>query len=202
MRAAMPKVEITDISDGRRVRGQENRRKIIEAMLGLIGDGAISPSAEEVATRANVGLRTVFRHFDDMDSLYREISELMSAELMPIASAPMPEGGWRERLAELAMRRSQVFERMMPFKIAADVHQHRSEFLRDEHAQLNVIQRTILRDTLTPALRLTGAKLEALDLLMSFDAWRRLRQDQKLSVAQARNTVLLAANALLENEPG
>lgn len=198
----MPKVEVSDMPDGRRVRGQANRRKIIEAMLGLIGEGVISPSAEEVATRANVGLRTVFRHFDDMDSLYREISELMSAELMPIASAPMPEGGWSERLAELAMRRSQVFERMMPFKIAADVHRHRSAFLRDEHAQLNVIQRTILRDTLAPTLRLTGAKLEALDLLMSFDAWRRLRQDQKLSVAQARNTVLLAANALLENDPG
>jgi hypothetical protein len=47
-----------------------------------------------------------------------------------------------------------------------------------------------------------GAMLEALDLLLSFDTWRRLRQDQKLSVVQARNTVLLAANALLEKEAG
>lgn len=193
----MPK---TDVPDGRRVRGHENRRKIIEAMLGLIGEGAISPSAEEVAGRANVGLRTVFRHFDDMDSLYREISEAMNAELMPIASAPIPEGDWRERLAELATRRSHVFEKMMPFKIAADVHRHRSAFLLGEHAQLNVIQRSILRDVFAPVLRLKGATLEALDLLLSFDTWRRLRQDQNLSVVQTRNTVLFAANALLERE--
>jgi hypothetical protein len=98
------------------------------------------------------------------------------------------------------MRRSQVFERMMPFKIAADVHRHRSEFLLNEHAQLNTLQRTILRDALSPVLRLRGTTLEVLDLLLSFDSWRRLRQDQKLSVSQARNTVLAAANALLEAE--
>lgn len=196
----MSKAELPESTDGRRVRGRENRRKIIEAMLHLISGGMISPSAEEVAARANVGLRTVFRHFDDMDSLYRELSELMNAELMPIASAPMPDGDWRERLAELAMRRSLVFERMMPFKIAADVHRHRSEFLLNEHAQLNTLQRTILRDALAPVLRLRGTTLEVLDLLLSFDSWRRLRLDQKLSVSQARNTVLTAANALLEAE--
>lgn len=192
----------TEVPDGRRVRGHENRRKIIEAMLAIISEGTITPSAEEVATRANVGLRTVFRHFDDMDSLYRELSEVMNGELMPIAAAPMPEGGWRKKLAELALRRSRVFERMMPFKIAADVHRHRSKFLLDEHAQLNVIQRKILCDALAPAIHLEGATLEAMDLLMSFDVWRRLRQDQKLSVTEARDTVLLAAHQLLESKYG
>lgn len=192
----------TEVPDGRRVRGHENRRKIIEAMLAIISEGTLSPSAEEVATRASVGLRTVFRHFDDMDSLYRELSEVMAGELMPIAAAPMPEGGWREKLAELAMRRSRVFERMMPFKVAADVHRHRSKYLLDEHAQLNVIQRTILCDALSPVLNLEGPTLEALDLLLSFDVWRRLRQDQKLSVAEARNTVLHTANLLLESKYG
>ena len=197
----MSKVEVSgEMPDGRRARGHENRRKIIEAMLGLIGGGAISPSAEEVAARAGVGLRTVFRHFDDMDSLYREISELMTAELMPIATAPLPPGGWRARLAELVERRSRVFEKMMPFKIAADVHRHRSVFLRDEHAQLSAMQRATLREALPPKLRLGGAAFEALDLLMSFDSWRRLRQDQKLPVAQAKKTLLLAVYALLENE--
>ncbi len=192
----------TEVPDGRRVRGHENRRKIIEAMLAIINEGTISPSAEEVATRANVGLRTVFRHFDDMDSLYRELSEVMTGELMPIAAAPMPEGGWREKIAELATRRSQVFEKMMPFKIAADVHRHRSKYLLDEHAQLNVIQRTILCDALAPVVRLEGVTLEALDLLMSFDVWRRLRKDQKLSVTEARDTVLHAAHLLLESKYG
>jgi AcrR family transcriptional regulator len=193
----MPKA---DEPDGRRVRGHENRRKIIEAMLGLIGEGAISPSAEDVAARAAVGLRTVFRHFDDMDSLYRELSELMGAELMPIATAPLPDGDWRERLTEIVERRARVFERMMPFKAAADVHRHRSAFLRNEHAQLAEMQRTMLRQALPMNLRSGGTTFEALDLLTCFDSWRRLRQDQNLSVAQAKKTILAAATALLEGE--
>ncbi len=188
--------------DGRRARGHENRRKIVEAMLHLIGEGSISPSAEEVAAQAQVGLRTVFRHFDDMDSLYREISELMAAELMPIAAAPLPEGGWRERLTELVDRRARVFEEMMPFKIAADVHRHRSPFLRDEQEQLNMMQRQTVRAALPPELRKSGLVLEALDLLFSFDSWRRMRQDQRLSVPQAKKLVLFMISALLESGEG
>lgn len=190
----------TRTADGRRARGAENRRKIVNAMLTLIGEGAISPSAEEVASRAEVGLRTVFRHFDDMESLYREISASMSAELMPIASAPLPDGSWRDRFAELVERRARVFEKMMPFKIAADVHRHRSAFLRDEHVQLAHMQRETLRAALGPRLCRNKLRFEALEVLMSFDAWRHMRLDQNLAVAQAKNLLVLTAQALLRDE--
>ena len=61
-------------SDGRRRRGQNNRARIVTAMLEIIRTGDMSPSADQVAARADVGLRTVFRHFKDMDSLYSEMS--------------------------------------------------------------------------------------------------------------------------------
>lgn len=187
-------------ADGRRARGQENRRRIVEAMLALIGSGTISPRAEDVAARAEVGLRTVFRHFDDMDSLYREISASMSAELFPIATAPLPEGDWRVRLGELIERRARVFEKMMPFKIAADVHRHRSEYLQVEHDELGRFQRDTVRAAIGPRLCRNVIKLETLDLLMSFDAWRRMRLDQKLSVAQCKKLLTSASAALFENE--
>ncbi len=187
-------------ADGRRARGHENRRRIVEAMLALIGSGTISPRAEEVAARAEVGLRTVFRHFDDMDSLYREISASMAAELLPIATAPLPEGDWRVRLGELIERRARGFEKMMPFKIAADVHRHRSDFLQAEHDELARFQRDALCAALGPRLCRNVIRLETIDLLMSFDAWRRMRLDQKLSVAQCKKLLMTAISALLENE--
>ena len=55
--------------DGRRRRGQDNRARIVAAMLEIIHGGELSPGAEQVAQRADVALRTVFRHFSDMDSL-------------------------------------------------------------------------------------------------------------------------------------
>lgn len=190
--------EIEEKKDGRVMRGQENRRRIVEAMLRLVRKGNISPSAEDVSDEADVGLRTVFRHFDDMDSLYREISEVMLSEIAPIAGAPLPEGDWPVRLSAMVDRRSVVFEKIMPFMVAADVHKHRSAFLREDHATLSRVQRAMLRDALPPALREEGMRLEAIDLLMSFESWRRLRQDQGLSIAQAKKTVLFAVNALGE----
>ena len=64
-------------------------------MLELVRAGAISPVAEEVAERAGVGLRTVFRHFDDMDSLYREMAEAMRNELQPIVARRSHRGTGR-----------------------------------------------------------------------------------------------------------
>jgi AcrR family transcriptional regulator len=188
--------------DGRRARGQENRRRIVEAMLALIGEGAISPSAEDVAARAQVGLRTVFRHFDDMESLYRELSTVMFDELMPIASAPFPDGGWRERLGELIERRAKVFEKMMPFKNAADVHRHRSDHLRDEHARLGELQRITLCNALGDEPAVDGLRLEALDLLFSFDVWRHMRHEQKLTVDQCKALLRLTVFTLMTHGDG
>lgn len=185
-----------ETEDGRRLRGRENRRRIVEAMVCLIREGEISPSAEEVSARANVGLRTVFRHFDDMDSLYRELSDVILSEIEPILEAPLPEGAWPLRLEALVDRRAVLFEKIMPFKVAADVHKHRSEFVREDHAALNRKQRSLLRAALPPAIRQDRTRFEALDLLLGFDSWRRLRQDQRLSIGQAKKVVLLAASGL------
>lgn len=188
--------ELNDKEDGRRLRGRENRRRIVEAMLELVREGIISPSAEDVSARADVGLRTVFRHFNDMDSLYREISDLMRAEIEPVAMAPLPEGDWGMRLEAMTDRRARLFEKIMPFKIAADVHKNRSAFLREDHETLTHMQRTALRKALPASLRNDRMYFEAIDLLMSFDSWRRLRMEQGLSVAQARKTVFLAVSAI------
>src|SRR5262249_28308747 len=101
--------------DGRRARGEDNRRKIVNALLTLVERGVVSPGAEEVAAEAGVGLRTVFRHFVDMDSLYAEVSERMRAEIAPIIERPFQSAEWRGRLDELIDRRAQVFERVLPF---------------------------------------------------------------------------------------
>jgi AcrR family transcriptional regulator len=193
-------VAIEQVEDGRKLRGHENRRRIVDAMLALIREGTMSPSAEEVATRAEVGLRTVFRHFDDMDSLYREISAKMRDELLPIAIAPFPDGDWQVRMAELIERRARVFEKMMPFKLAADIHRHRSVFLSNEHADLAKFLRDTLREVLGTRLARKGVQFEALDLLLSFDAWRRMRLDQGMSVSQAKKLLTHTTNVLLSND--
>lgn len=188
--------------DGRRVRGEDNRRKIVNALLKLVEGGSVSPNAEEVAAEAGVGLRTVFRHFADMESLYAAISERMTSEIRPIIERPFTSDDWHGRLRDLIDRRAQVFERLLPFKIAGDAHRHGSAFLTAEHKALVKMQREALRRALPPKIAEDRARFDALDLALSFDSWRRLRSDQGLSARDARAAVRFAAEALTSSIPG
>jgi AcrR family transcriptional regulator len=193
-----PKTQV----DGRRVRGEDNRRKIVDALLKLVRAGVVMPSADEVATEAGVGLRTVFRHFADMESLYREISERMTLEIMPIVQRPFRSDDWRERLEELVERRGQVFERLLPFKLAGDAHRYGSPFLTGEQAAIVKTLREALRNAIGPKAIDDKLRFEALDLMLSFESWRRLRVDQGLSVRDSRAVMLLGAEALTSSSHG
>ncbi len=106
-------------SDGRRRRTHDSQRRIVDALLSLVEDGHASPSAELVAERAGVGLRSVFRHFSDMDNLYREITLILAARLEEVARRPFKAADWQGKLLEMVERRADAYERMAPFLAAA-----------------------------------------------------------------------------------
>ena len=187
----------TPVVDGRRQRGHDNRARIVAAMLEIIQSGDLSPSAEQVAARADVGLRTVFRHFQDMDSLYREMSVVIEAELRTVVDSPFHSQDWRERMVELIHRRSAVFERIGPFRRASDAFRHRSKFLEGDGARLTAALREILERELPAEVRRDGPKLEILDLLLSYESWSRLRRDQGLSIKRAQVALETAVRRLI-----
>ena len=185
-------------TDGRRRRGQDNRARIVAAMLEIIHAGEVSPSAEQVAQRADVGLRTVFRHFQDMDSLYREMSVVIAAELREVAGRPFKSQDWRERVVELIERRGWAFEKVGPFLRASTVFRYRSKFLDVDNARLVTALREILKAQLPPAVARDQLKLEILDLLLSYESWSRLRREQGLTPKRAQDTLTAAVRRLLE----
>ena len=183
--------------DGRRQRSANSRRRIVDALIALVRAGDIAPSAEAVSRQADVSLRTVFRHFDDMDSLYQEMSAAVEAEVQALLTAPLPETEWPELLDELIARRSRVFERIMPFKLAGNLRRHQSGLLMTKHLDLNERQRRALAAVAPARLREDAPLFEALDLLLCFESWYRLRSDQGLSIARARNSLRAACLALM-----
>jgi AcrR family transcriptional regulator len=185
-------------TDGRRRRSQDSRARILQAMLELVHGGDPSPSAELVAARADVGLRTVFRHFKDLDSLYREMSAVIEAELMALVHTPFKGVTWRERVLELVERRGWAYEKIGPFRRASEVHRHQSPALAVDHAKMVEISREILRRQLPAEFAKDRVKFEAIDLLLSFDAWNRLRRDQELSPKRASEVLQSTIASLLE----
>jgi len=187
-----------EVLDGRRQRADASRQRIAHAMLELVREGEIAPSADLVAERAGVGRRTVFRLFNDMEGVYREIHAIMASRLAPMFTAPFVATTWRERLNELIERRARMFEEMLPIKSAADAHRFGSAFLQNEHKKITSLQRETMLAVLPANVASQTERVEALDLTLSFEAWRRLRHEQRLAPKQASAVLKRMARALLD----
>ncbi|MEW6271414.1 MAG: TetR family transcriptional regulator, partial [Thermodesulfobacteriota bacterium] len=122
--------------DGREVRGLRNRDAIVDALLALVGDGHLVPTAQQVAERAGVGLRSVFRHFSDRESLFAAMGERVFAQAAPILAEPPPKKGLVDRARDLVARRVQFFERIAPYKRSANLRRAESPFIKGRHQEL------------------------------------------------------------------
>lgn len=185
------------VVDGRRLRSEVSRLRIVEAMIALVSEGLTMPPAEAVAARAGVGLRTVFRLFEDMDGLYRGMQAVMTERLGGLLEAPIVASDWREAINVLIDRRAEAFEMILPLQIAADSARSRSAALRDGRLRLVRGQRDTLLAALPAAIQGDAELVQALDLALSFETWRRLRTDQGADVVQARAVMRRIASALV-----
>ena len=71
-------------------RRKQNREAVIDALLSLFRDGTYQPSMAEIATRAGLSLRSVFRYFDDVDDLHRAAAIRQVALVLPLLEVPVP----------------------------------------------------------------------------------------------------------------
>jgi AcrR family transcriptional regulator len=187
-------------ADGRKHRSQKSQMLIVNAMLELVAKGNLEPSADQIAEIAKVGRRSVFRHFSDMDTLYREMNNSIAATMGSIVQQPFLAVDWRGQVLELVDRRAVGFEKMKPFLLAGQVHRHRSAFLKTAHAQFVGILRNILMAILPKDAARDAVLVEALDMLLSFESWNRLREDQGLSIAKSKRVLKQAIESLLEGQ--
>ncbi|MFN7179806.1 TetR/AcrR family transcriptional regulator [Hyphomonas sp.] len=187
----------TEESDGRRQRSERSRAQIIDALFALIREGDVSPSAAKVAERAGVGLRTVFRHFEDMDSLYVEMAERISAEIMPLVNTPFSSTDWRERLREHCGRRIEIYERIFPVRVSANIRRFGSQFLMEEYRRNLAMEQELLKVHLPDEILSDPIRFAAIDTALGFQTWRRLRQDLQMPVEEASAVVRLTLDRLI-----
>jgi len=181
--------------DGRERRGQRNREKILQAVYELVRENQVVPTAEQVAKRARVGERTVFRHFADMESLDRDMRVRVQGEVVPLLRAEVPvDGSLEARARALVAKRAAIFEHLAPFRRVGRAVPLRSD---DGRAQLaRVLRAEIGRVFAAELEKAPDHLLEAADVLASFEAWDRLRRDQRIGCDRARRVVTQALLAL------
>jgi AcrR family transcriptional regulator len=189
------------LADGRRERSRSSRSKIIAAMLDLVGNGDVAPSAARVAEVAGVGLRSVFRHFDDMDELYREMGDVIEARVMPIILQAPSGATWKEKLFDIANRRAQVFETILPYRISANLKRFQSPYLMQDYRRMLRLEGETVEAHLPPAVKDDVAAARGLNVILSFQTWRLLRHDQELPVDDAKAVVRRLLNDAMAGMP-
>lgn len=188
-------------TDGRIQRSERSREAIVQAMLDLIGEGNLYPTAQQVAARADVGVRTVFRHFSDMDSLFIAMNERMIEEVDSLFVKDVQMGPLSVRCEALLDTRLRFFEHVAPYFRSAARQRFRSDFLQEQH-QRNV--RSLRRDLRRwlPELADHVDLAAAVELVLSFEAYDRLRNDQRLGAKRIRAVLHQTLHALLEKHAG
>jgi len=187
----------SDSIDGRVQRSERSRAAMVQALIDLVGEGVLQPTAQQVAKRAKVGIRTVFRHFSDMDSLLAEINERVRRQALPMLREPLPGGSREERARGLVAQRVRFFEQIAPYKRSGNLQRNRSQFLAGQHATFVRTLRANLLGWLPELRRGPPELLEALDASVSFDIWDRMRGDQRLGRERAAATLERIVLALL-----
>jgi AcrR family transcriptional regulator len=166
--------------DGRRASRQRNLAAVVDAMLELFAEGNFEPGAQEVAERSGVSRRSVFRYFDDMETLGRlaiqRMHDRLSRSMRPDepVSAPLAD-----RIASLARQRARLFEIGAPaarvLRLRAPFNPLMAEELEKNRLLLDSQVETYFAaefDAMDPSLR--PELLAAVQMLYAFEPFESL----------------------------
>lgn len=191
----------TRLTDGRRERSRCSRSKIVAAMIELVRNGDVSPQAARVAEVAGLGVRSVFRHFEDMETLYREMGEAIAEQVNPIVLQPPAGDTWKDKLRDIARRRAIVFEAILPFRVSASLRRFQSPYLMEDYNRLVALESAFISAHLPPAVAANNVWRDSLFLVLGFQSWRTLRQDHELDPKDAAVVMRQLLETLLSTLP-
>jgi TetR/AcrR family transcriptional regulator of autoinduction and epiphytic fitness len=187
--------------DGRTARAQRTRDAIVDACLELVGEDDVRPTGPRVASRAGVSVRSVFQHFDDLESLYAAVSERSSARVAPLIVSIDVSLPLEERIKLLAHQRAGVLETISPVLRAATVHAPFSAEIRRRLHEGHDNMRAHAVAAFEPELSKVPAdqreQLEdVLDTALSWPTWNMLRNFQGRSEEWSEQVMALLVRSL------
>ncbi|MEM9071683.1 MAG: TetR/AcrR family transcriptional regulator [Myxococcota bacterium] len=183
--------------DGRTLRGERSRLACAKAMLDLIREGHLQPTAAAVADRAGVSLRLVFHHFKDMEGVMQHAMKLQSDRIAPLIPITLPEDGTLlERLTVFVDRRAAFFEEITPVRRAArHVAAHSTAMAEGLDEVRHVKQRQLAHLFRQEIAKLPeeerDARVAAAQAQSSWMAWESLRAHAGLDVDAAKAAVVV-----------
>lgn len=199
----MPK---PDRIDGRRKRSARTRQLVVEAYLALLRENPRIPTAAAIADRAGYSARSIFERFPDLHALrVAATDEAMTKAAAHVAAHP-PIGGRAERMRIHVVTRAAVCQEWLPLWRALNINQGDSAELK---ARVGLARQMIVRrieEAYAPELS-TLADFQrrqtvlAIEALVDFESWARMRELFGLEFAEACDVWIHAIDRLLPPTP-
>jgi AcrR family transcriptional regulator len=191
-----------EVADGRSLRRLNSFERAVDALLDLIESGNEAPTAQQIAERSGISVRTVFRLTEDLESLHAA-GLLRQMERTAHLYVTLPSTGpLTTRLRTLVKNRVTVFEAIAPVRRVGDRLASSSARIAEGLELQHMVLRTQMAEVFERELnRLPKSKrapaLDAIDVAASWETWDQLRRGKKLPVnAAARVMELLITGAL------
>ena len=191
--------------DGRTMRRTRNRTAVISALLAMIREGDLHPGAAEIAERAGVSHRSIFRYFDDLDDLVRTAIDQAFQDAAPLSAVPdVGHGSLTERIERFVDARLQLFAFVDGTMQVARMRAHSIPSIDEEIAVIVEQFRVQIGEHFTTELGAVQQPareflVDAVLVLTSYDSYTIHLRLLGSSVERIRAAWITGLTALLEN---
>ena len=194
--------ETPEETDGRRLRSDRSRAAVVEALLALYEEGNSQPGAAEIARRAGLSERSVFRHFEDLDSLAVATIDRELERVGDLFQPPAVDGSLDERVRALVDQRVALYTATGAVARAALLLVPRSTVIasavRYRRDLLNQQIDRLFAPELEPlAKRDRDDLVDAIDVLCSIEGIELLASTDRYNQPRTRRMLVRAVTAVL-----
>lgn len=188
--------------DGRNRRRINSFDRAVDALLDLIDSGNPSPTAQDIAERSGISVRTVFRLTEDIESLHAAAVMRQMERTAHLYVALPRTGSVTSRARALVMNRSEVYETIAPIRRVGDRLANASPQIADGLQLHHLVLRMQIEELFAAELQAMSRVrrqdvLNALDVAASWETWDQLRRLKGLSAAESVRVMnILVAAAL------
>lgn len=183
--------------DGRALRRERGRAAVTDAMIDLVSEGHLPPSAEQVAARAGVSVASVFRYFESLDDLRRAATEVYFRRYDYLFEIPaVGDGTLSERIERVVHVRIRLYSVARRMGQLVRVRAHNDAIAHDNLGRLRQTYVDQLRhhfDTELSAITTDEQHdlVGSIATLTSFESWEQLghhlgRSDDQIRRAWTR----------------
>jgi len=192
--------------DGRRLRSARTQQLIIDAYLALLRENPRIPTAASIAQRAGYSVRSVFERFPDLHALRVAATDEALLRTSAQVAAQPAVGNRRDRLKTHVETRGRVCEEWLPLWRALNANQGDSADLK---TRIRLIRELVIRrieEVYAPELATLDERerrqtVLAMDALIDFESWARMREQFGLSFEDACAVWKRAVDRLLPPTP-